>query len=310
MSEKARRVFWSWQSDLPNKTNRSLIQDALSRAVRNISKDAAAELEPVIDRDTVGRTGSPHISETIFEKIASADAFVADVTIVGRAARRPTPNPNVLVELGYALAALGQERVVQVANAACGKIELLPFDIRSRRVLAYALKTDEEPASARTALVGMLEQELRVLLSKPRTDGLLRLRVYAGRVVPMMRGWNRTRDMPMLFVSVMNTSDRPVYPSGLHFKLSGGTNAFVKADALTGMPPFYGFPDGIQPGNAAQVAVELAEVRKFAPVGIYVVDRIQRTFAGDAGELADALRESASPLPGVPVDDDGSTRPT
>jgi hypothetical protein len=42
--------------------------------------------------------------------------------------RRRTPNPNVLVELGYALKALGDERVIVVVNTAFGKEELLPFD--------------------------------------------------------------------------------------------------------------------------------------------------------------------------------------
>jgi len=40
------------------------------------------------------------------QKIDVADVFVADVSIVGGSIERPAPNPNVLIELGYALCSL------------------------------------------------------------------------------------------------------------------------------------------------------------------------------------------------------------
>jgi hypothetical protein len=42
---------------------------------------------------------------------------VADVTIVGRGNGRPTPNPNVLIELGYALKSLGARRLILVQRS-------------------------------------------------------------------------------------------------------------------------------------------------------------------------------------------------
>ena len=45
-------VFYSWQSDTPNKTNRSLIELALENALKRIRDDDSVALEPVIDRDT------------------------------------------------------------------------------------------------------------------------------------------------------------------------------------------------------------------------------------------------------------------
>ena len=77
-----RIVFYSWQSDSPSATNRNLIEDALSRAVRAIRRDDAATVEPVVDRDTAGIPGAPAIADSIYAKIAEADVFVADVTIV------------------------------------------------------------------------------------------------------------------------------------------------------------------------------------------------------------------------------------
>ena len=61
-------VFYSWQSDLPNSTNRGFIQKALEKAALDIQKDGSVEIEPVIERDVAGIPGSPNIAETIFHK--------------------------------------------------------------------------------------------------------------------------------------------------------------------------------------------------------------------------------------------------
>jgi hypothetical protein len=67
---------------------------------------------PIIDRDTKDVPGAPHIARTILEKVAAADVFVADVSITqGTGGHRATPNPNVLIELGYAMCSLGDSRM-------------------------------------------------------------------------------------------------------------------------------------------------------------------------------------------------------
>ena len=110
-------VFYSWQSDLPNACNRGFIQAALEKAANNIAADSTVTVEPVIDRDTQNVPGSPDIASTIFRKITTADIFVADVSIVTRAQdSRPAPNPNVLIELGYAFKSLGHERVIRITE--------------------------------------------------------------------------------------------------------------------------------------------------------------------------------------------------
>src|SRR5690348_10162470 len=135
-----RVVFYSWQSELPNSTNRGLIQAALEEAAAAIATDDMVAVEPVVDRDTQNVPGSPDIASTIFSKITTSDIFVADISIVTPAASmRPAPNANVLVELGYALKAVGHQRVILVFNRAFGKVEHLPFDLRNRRVLSYEM---------------------------------------------------------------------------------------------------------------------------------------------------------------------------
>jgi hypothetical protein len=160
-------VFYSWQSDLPNSTNRGLILDALERAAKKIRRDDSVAVEPVVDRDTQNVPGAPDIAHTIFQKIEKADAFVADVSIINPGLGRPTPNPNVLIELGYALKTLGNARTILVANTASGPIEALPFDLRTKRVLGYQLGTgaDDKP-DQRQKLQDGLEAALRAILAE------------------------------------------------------------------------------------------------------------------------------------------------
>ena len=161
-----RIVFYSWQSDLPNPCNRGFIQTALEEAAAAIAADDSVAVEPVVDRDTQNVPGAPDIASTIFAKIAAADVFVADVSITIRCkGKRPTPNPNVLIELGYALHVLGHERVILCFNNAFGKIEELPFDLRMRRVLAYDMpESTTERAPERKRLKSHFQQAIKAAL--------------------------------------------------------------------------------------------------------------------------------------------------
>jgi hypothetical protein len=132
-------IFYSWQSDLDPKYNRNFILTALEKAVKAIGRDDRITLDAVVDRDTFGIPGSPSIAESITAKIAKSDLFVADVSIINNLqSARPTPNPNVLFELGYASAILGWDRIVLMQNTGYGGPEQLPFDLRGRRVATYS----------------------------------------------------------------------------------------------------------------------------------------------------------------------------
>lgn len=159
-------VFYSWQSDLPNPTNRTFIEKSLEEAAKAITNDGTVAIEPVIDRDTKGMAGSPDIASTIFAKISAADVFVADISIIGKSRGRCTPNPNVLIELGFALKALGHERVILVFNKAYGKIDQLPFDLRTRRLVIYNMPEEKEERTAeRASLKTMLDSAIRTALT-------------------------------------------------------------------------------------------------------------------------------------------------
>jgi len=158
-----RTIFYSWQSDLPNATNRGFILTALEKVAKTIAADETV----VVDRDTQGIPGAPDITKAVFAKIDKADVFVADVSIVtGQHEGRPSPNPNVLVELGYALKALGDERLILVLNRQYGEIVQLPFDLRTRRTLTYKMaEADTSRAPERNDLQAQLEGALRDALA-------------------------------------------------------------------------------------------------------------------------------------------------
>src|SRR5262245_23802203 len=106
-------VFYSWQSDLPKSTTRDVIRTAADLAVKRIASGSHVEEAVRLDSDVHGESGSPAICETIFRKIAHAAVFLGDVTFVDKAAEKHgakpkrLPNPNVLIELGYAAAEIG-----------------------------------------------------------------------------------------------------------------------------------------------------------------------------------------------------------
>lgn len=148
-------IFYSWQSDLPNNTNRSFIESVINKAINMINRKETYELDLCLERDTQGTPGSPNIVKTILEKISTCDIFVADISIVtGDFAKqqRPSPNPNVLIELGYAIACLGWERIILFCNEIYGTNEKLPFDIQQHRRIGYELKTDDIKGPVREQL--------------------------------------------------------------------------------------------------------------------------------------------------------------
>ncbi|MBL8680171.1 MAG: hypothetical protein JNK05_13430 [Myxococcales bacterium] len=160
-------VFYAWQSDRPGNTNRNLIQKALEDAIAQVRSDGSLTVDPRLDKDTMDVPGAPDIVATIFSKIDQAAVFVADVTLVTKDAEgRPSPNPNVLIELGYALKTLGWERIVLVVNTAFGPPEDLPFDIRQKRAVAYSISEGaEEKSPERKRLQRVLVDAVRLGLT-------------------------------------------------------------------------------------------------------------------------------------------------
>jgi hypothetical protein len=136
------KIFYAWQSDLDVKTNRYFIKSCIEKAIKRVDSDLAEVQESPrleIDHDTKGIPGSPAIVGAIFEKIDESIAFVGDVSFV--ASTKPVegtdtkrlPNPNVLLEMGYALGVVSDKRLILVQNTYYGNGAELPFDLQHRR---------------------------------------------------------------------------------------------------------------------------------------------------------------------------------
>ncbi len=177
------KIFYSWQSDLPAQTNGQFIEDALKNVVQKLKANSLLDINPILDRDVANVPGSPDVAATILAKIEQSDIFVSDVSIInkrqsrnssGAKKIRPTSNPNVLVELGYALKALGPDKIILINNLAFGRHEDLPFDFRHKHVIGYTLVQEDISEKYNTEyqqLEVQLEQKLRqIILSLKKTS--------------------------------------------------------------------------------------------------------------------------------------------
>ena len=133
-----------------------------------------------LDHDTKGETGWTDIADSIFKKIDAAAVFIGDVTPVGKSTKRERGkrpramiNPNVAIELGYAIRALTWSSCIGVMNLAYGSVDDLPFDIHRTCSwpVTYTLPegaTSEQIAEAKKKLVEAFYLRLRPFLSKVR----------------------------------------------------------------------------------------------------------------------------------------------
>ena len=162
------KIFYSWQSDLPNKNNRGFIEECIDKAKKKFKGIVAIEA----DRDIKNNTGAPDIAATIFKKIDECDLFVADISIINkskhkffRGKSRPTPNPNVLLELGYAARHLGWDRIICVYNTDYSDLEAVPFDLRQHRITDYSL-VGKKRATVRSDLVDAISCTIDGLIKR------------------------------------------------------------------------------------------------------------------------------------------------
>lgn len=170
-------VFYSWQSDSPRETNFDLIEEALENAATVISSEDSISV--VIDRDTRGVGGSPCIVDTITKKIKKCDVFIWDSTIIYKSPK-PAPNANVILEYGYALAILGEGRMIAIMNEADGSNPKdLPFDFKGTRrwPIRYSLALRDKNYAAKrvrrvTQLTKIFVIAIRDALKEPKTGAL------------------------------------------------------------------------------------------------------------------------------------------
>jgi hypothetical protein len=146
-------IFYSWQSDAPADCNRALIRQALNDAVAAMAC-ATNEDSPRVESGMEGIAGTPEVATVMFTRIKRSAVFLGDMTLVGSIKKsgsdelKLVPNPNVLLEMGYAAGTIGWGRVICVMNEHFGKRSDLPFDVRNRR---YPIDYSVAPGDAAQA---------------------------------------------------------------------------------------------------------------------------------------------------------------
>ena len=133
------KIFYSWQSDLPGNRTRSFIRECIDEAIELAQESETVEAER--DEATKGVTGSPDIVATLFSKIDNCDLFIADLSLCftgNSKMEKKSPNPNVLLELGYAVKNMGWERIICLCNTDYG--DSYPFDIAHNRITSFSLE--------------------------------------------------------------------------------------------------------------------------------------------------------------------------
>lgn len=190
-------VFYSWQSDLNKKTNHFFINSALKDALKKVGKKAKNEFELDIrlDSDTKNLPGAPEISKEILDKIEICDIFIADVSIAipKTKSSRPSPNPNVLIELGYAICKIGWDKIILVFNDSSGEFPSdLPFDIRGHRTARYSFKGESDNKKQEIEkLSGIFVKAISTIIEKTDLISTINGRVRCNRI-------QRERDVKLL----------------------------------------------------------------------------------------------------------------
>lgn len=164
------KIFWSWQSDTQGKTGRHFVKKAIETAIEELREEVEVDESTRdllhIDHDRKGVPGSPDLARTILDKINNSSVFIADVTPVGKTPEgKKILNPNVGIELGYALAKISDAGILMILNTFYGDRESLPFDLRHKAgPITYELTDDsskEEILKQSKVLVGTFKVAIR-----------------------------------------------------------------------------------------------------------------------------------------------------
>ncbi|MEN6292366.1 MAG: hypothetical protein ABFD07_10200, partial [Methanobacterium sp.] len=164
-------IVFCWQDHLDPRLHRFLIRDALNAAIGRLQSGLPTGADCILrqDSDTLNRGGSVDIANVILKKIRASTIVIGDITPVmtNPVESRFYPNPNVMIELGYAAKTLGWNRIICLFNKASGiRIEDFPFDVRHRRITSYNCRNRSEEGQASKDLQGILYSAIRAVLQE------------------------------------------------------------------------------------------------------------------------------------------------
>lgn len=262
------KVFWSWQSDTPGKIGRHFVRDALHAAIEQLKQAPDVE-EPTeretrsamhVDQDRKGISGSPDLARVILEKIEQSTVFVADVTSVGTVTTLPEQqpqkkiiNPNVAIELGYALHALTDRALLMVMNEHYGSRADLPFDLQSKAgPIMFSLQPEADKRAIEAA-----SQQLTARLAEALEPFIARQVEVARRAKPFPEA--KAKDGPARFRA-------PGEPIGRRWTLTPfGSNLANDVSVANGVATWLRLIPTVNPSKT-WTAEELRDASRSAPL--------------------------------------------
>lgn len=151
-------IFYIWQSH--EKRSRNHICEALVRLVKEANEDWKCVRPVRYETGVEIGDGAVPINLNILRRIRAASVVIADFTPIGVFCQARCPNPNVLVEVGYALENKDPSAVWLVEWAGDGLptgVTPFPFDVHGISRMRY-----EQPKELRSRL----REELRTALDR------------------------------------------------------------------------------------------------------------------------------------------------
>lgn len=145
------KVFFAFQMDIDDKFGKGFIQSAIEITTQKIKKDG---IELILDYGFKNVPGTTVLIDEMLKKSRESDMVLVDLTftssknrffgkkysflkkeihISDQAVDKKSPNPNVLLETGYAWAQKGHYRTLVVMNEAFGLTSELPVDLEGFR---------------------------------------------------------------------------------------------------------------------------------------------------------------------------------
>ena len=256
-------IFFSWQSDLPRISTTQIIRESLRNVCNSLEERYRQDgLHITLDEATRDTAGSPNITHTIFEKIRIADVYICDLTTINQSrdeTQRPVPNPNVAIELGYAIAHLDWSRIIILFNTAYGEFPKdLPFDIKGHRIFDYDYQvidadnkaTKEKSQQAKGPLKkGLHEAVDAIYIQNPQKTQLHRIETPEEK--------KRRRDIKNLseLMSTIHIPTMDIFFENIGYKISEIIFYFYHAFAYTILPSSFHLYDS----KAMEITRGLAE---------------------------------------------------
>ncbi|WP_396146723.1 hypothetical protein [Flavobacterium sp.] len=154
----AYKVFFAFQMDIDDRFGKGFIQSAIEIAIQKFKTEG---IDISLDFGFRGTPGTPLLIEEMLKKSSESDMVIVDLTFTSSKAwseakkikiwgkeikikgkellmldftqEKKSPNPNVLLETGYAWAKKGTYRTLVVMNEAFGAPDELPVDLKGFR---------------------------------------------------------------------------------------------------------------------------------------------------------------------------------